>query len=114
RRARLGSKDRPALDVLFRFNPAVSPETAAPLAVGSAAAKFGMTETELTSAVEQVVDRAGGALAPRGIHLHVGSQLGAVDAWRDAVRRGLALLALVRGGLESFDTLDLRGGFPGA
>jgi diaminopimelate decarboxylase len=112
RRARLGSEGRPALEVLFRLNPAVMPETAAALAVGSAAAKFGMTETELTSAVEQLTDRSGGALVARGIHLHVGSQLGAVDAWRDAVRRGLALLGLLRGGLDSFDTLDLGGGFP--
>jgi diaminopimelate decarboxylase len=71
-----------------------------------------MTETELTSTVERVADRAGDTLVPRGIHLHVGSQLGAVDAWRDAVRRGLALLGLLRGGLEAFDTLDLGGGFP--
>ena len=111
RRRGLGSGRHP-LDVLFRLNPAVNPETAAGLAVGAASAKFGMTETELTSAVERVVDRAGGALVPRGIHLHVGSQLGTVDAWRDAVRRGLALLALLRGGLDTFDTLDVGGGFP--
>src|SRR5213079_797804 len=55
---------------------------------------------------------AGGAIEPRGIHLHVGSQLGAVDAWRDAVRRGLALLALLRGSWPAFDTLDVGGGFP--
>jgi diaminopimelate decarboxylase len=42
----------------------------------------------------------------------VGSQLGAIDAWRDAVRRGLAILGLVRGGLPAFDTLDVGGGFP--
>ena len=112
RRRGLGSAGRPPLDVLFRLNPAVSPETSAGLAVGADSAKFGMTETELTSTVERVVDRAGGTLVPRGIHLHVGSQLGAVDAWRDAVRRGLALLALLRGGLDRFDTLDVGGGFP--
>ena len=112
RRARLGTADRPPLDVLFRLNPAVVPETAAGLAVGAAGAKFGMTETELTSTVERVAAEADGALVPRGIHLHVGSQLGAVDAWRDAVRRGLALLGLLRGGLDRFDTLDLGGGFP--
>ena len=39
-----------------------------------------------------------GSLRPRGIHLHVGSQLGAVDAWRDAVRRGLALVGAARAG----------------
>ena len=112
RRARLGAADRPPLDVLFRLNPAVVPETAAGLAVGAAGSKFGMTETELTSTVERVAAGADGALVPRGIHLHVGSQLGAVDAWRDAVRRGLALLGLLRGGLDRFDTLDLGGGFP--
>jgi diaminopimelate decarboxylase len=49
---------------------------------------------------------------PRGIHVHVGSQLRAIDAWRDGTRRALALLALVRGARPAFDTLDLGGGFP--
>ena len=53
-----------------------------------------------------------GAVRPRGIHLHVGSQLRAVDAWRDAVRRGLAVVGLLGGSLEDFDTLDVGGGFP--
>ena len=99
------------LDVLYRLNPDVTPETHAGLAVGSGASKFGMTETEIGEAIE-----AGGGpdgpLRPRGIHLHVGSQLGAVDAWRDAVRKALAMAALWRGSIETFDTVDLGGGFP--
>jgi diaminopimelate decarboxylase len=101
----------PPIDVLYRLNPDVTPETLADLAVGSAGAKFGMTETEIASAVA-AGGGPGGPLRPRGIHLHVGSQLGAVDAWRDGVRRSLALTALWRGSVESFDTLDLGGGFP--
>ena len=101
----------PPMDVLYRLNPDVAPETLAGLAVGSGASKFGMTETEIGAAIE-----AGGGpdgiLRPRGIHLHVGSQLGAVDAWRDAVRKALALTALWRGSIDAFDTLDLGGGFP--
>jgi diaminopimelate decarboxylase len=101
----------PRLDVLYRLNPDVAPETLAGLAVGAGAAKFGMTETEIGAAIT-----AGGGpdgpLRPRGIHLHIGSQLGAVDAWRDAVRKGLALTALWRGSIETFDTLDMGGGFP--
>jgi diaminopimelate decarboxylase len=97
--------------VLYRLNPDVAPETLTGLAVGAGATKFGMTETEIAAAIE-----AGGGpdgpLRPRGIHLHVGSQLGAVDAWRDAVRKGLALAALWRGTIETFDTVDLGGGFP--
>lgn len=98
------------LDVLFRLNPAVNPETLDGLAVGAGASKFGLTADELTAAVEVVA--AGPGLVARGIQVHVGSQLRAVDAWRDAARRALALLALVRGGRPSFDTLDLGGGFP--
>jgi diaminopimelate decarboxylase len=99
------------LDVLYRLNPDVTPETLAGLAVGAGGSKFGMTETEIADAIE-----AGGGpdgpLRPRGIHLHVGSQLGAVDAWREAVRRALAVTALWRGSIETFDTLDVGGGFP--
>ena len=102
---------RVRLDVLYRLNPDVAPETLAGLAVGAGASKFGMDETAIAAAVE-----AGGGpdgpLRPRGIHLHVGSQLGAVDAWREAVRKGLALTALWRGSIDTFDTLDLGGGFP--
>jgi diaminopimelate decarboxylase len=109
-RAGLGRGGGPPLDVLLRLNPDVDPETHAGLAVGAGGSKFGMTETELSAAAELVAG-SGGGLRARGIHLHVGSQLGAVDAWRDAVRRGLALLGLVRGGLPDFDTLDVGGGF---
>jgi diaminopimelate decarboxylase len=112
RRAGLGKGARPALDVLVRLNPDVVPETIPGLAVGAGASKFGSTETEATALVEWLTKHAGKAVRPRGIHLHVGSQLRAVDAWRDAVRRGLAVVALLRGGLPAFDTLDVGGGFP--
>ena len=98
------------LDVLFRLNPEVAPETLRELAVGAAGSKFGMTADELSEAVE-VVGAAPG-LVPRGVHLHVGSQLRAVDAWREAVRRGLAVVALLGGTRARFDTLDVGGGFP--
>lgn len=111
RLAGLGRAGRPRLDVLLRFNPDVSPDTHAGLAVGAGSSKFGMRDDELAAAIG-----AGGGpdgpLAWRGIHLHVGSNLQTVDAWRDGVRRSLALLALLGGGLPSFDTLDVGGGFP--
>jgi diaminopimelate decarboxylase len=112
RRARLGRGDRPALDVLVRLNPDVVPETISGLAVGAGASKFGLTETEATGLVEWLLTHGGGSVRPRGIHLHVGSQLRAVDAWRDAVRRGLGMVGLLRGADAAFDTLDVGGGFP--
>ncbi len=110
-RAALGRAGRPPQDVLFRLNPDVAPETHARLAVGAGGSKFGMTEAEVAAALD-LVHAAGPGLRPRGIHLHVGSQLGAIDAWRDAVRRALATLALLRGNEPGFDTLDVGGGFP--
>jgi diaminopimelate decarboxylase len=109
RRGRAGSPGR--LDVLYRLNPDVAPETLPGLAVGTGGSKFGMNETELAAAIE-AGGGARGPLRPRGIHLHVGSQLGAIDAWRDAVRRALAVTALWRGSIDTFDTLDVGGGFP--
>ena len=105
-RSRAGAE----LDVLFRLNPEVAPETLRELAVGAAGSKFGMTADELSEAVAVIGSAPG--LAPRGVHLHVGSQLRAVDAWRDAVRRGLAVVALLGGSRARFDTLDVGGGFP--
>jgi diaminopimelate decarboxylase len=113
RRAGLGAASgKSPLDVLVRLNPDVTPETLPGLAVGAGGSKFGLTETEATGLVEWLVEQAAGAVRPRGIQLHVGSQLRAVDAWRDAVRRGLAVVGLLRPGLPTFDTLDVGGGFP--
>ena len=111
RRAGLGAGERPPIDILLRLNPDVEPETHAGLAVGAGGSKFGMTESEVAAGLD-VAAATGGALRPRGLHLHVGSQLGAVDAWRDAVRYALAVLALLQGNAPDLDTLDLGGGFP--
>src|SRR6266496_4472715 len=97
-------------DVLVRINPAVAPETSYGLAVGAPSSKFGILAEELPA----VIEAGGGTEGPlrwRGIHLHVGSQLGAVDAWRSAFRVGLRLLELQRAQLTDFDTLDAGGGF---
>jgi diaminopimelate decarboxylase len=111
-RARLGRDGRPPLELLVRLNPDVTPETLPGLAVGAGASKFGLTETEATGVVEWLRANGGDAVRARGIHLHVGSQLRAVDAWRDAVRRGLAVVGLLRPADQDFDTLDVGGGFP--
>jgi diaminopimelate decarboxylase len=109
--ARQVDRGGPRLDVLLRFNPAVEPETLPGLAVGAGISKFGLADDELAEAIEA----GGGPQGPlrwRGIQVHVGSQLGAVDAWRDGVRRALAIVGLLGGSLPHFDTLDVGGGFP--
>lgn len=111
RRAGIGRGGRPPIDILLRLNPDVAPETHAGLAVGAGGSKFGMTEAEVAAGLD-LIAASGGGLRARGLHLHVGSQLGAVDAWRDAVRNALAVFALLQGNAPEMDTLDLGGGFP--
>jgi diaminopimelate decarboxylase len=99
------------VDVVVRINPQVSPETHAGLSVGAASSKFGILAEELPA----VIEAGGGPRGPlrwRGLHLHVGSQLNAIDAWRGAARIGLRLLQLQSASLKSFDTIDFGGGFP--
>jgi diaminopimelate decarboxylase len=102
---------RGAVDVLVRLNPSVQPETHEGLAVGAADSKFGVLADELPVVVE-AGRGADGPLRWRGLHLHVGSQLGAVDAWRSALRLGLRVLSLQRAALPDMDTLDIGSGFP--
>jgi diaminopimelate decarboxylase len=69
----------------------------------------------LADELPAVIEAGGGphdALRWRGLHLHVGSQLGAVDAWRSAIRLGLRTLSLQQAALPDFDTLDIGSGFP--
>jgi diaminopimelate decarboxylase len=109
--ARLARDTESRLDVLVRINPVVQPVTHRGLAVGAAHSKFGVLTDELPG----VIRAGGGPSGPlrwRGLHLHVGSQLGAVDAWRAAFRLGLRLLSLQRARLPDFDTLDIGAGFP--
>ncbi len=109
--ATMASRRRVRVDVLVRVNPGVLPETHDGLAVGAADSKFGVLPEELG----ELIAAGGGPDGPlhwRGIHLHIGSQLGAVDAWRSAFRLGLRLLALNRATLPAFDTLDAGSGFP--
>jgi diaminopimelate decarboxylase len=109
--ARAGRTRAARVDALVRVNPQVAPETLKGLAVGAPASKFGVLAEELPA----VIDAGGGPDGPirwRGIHVHVGSQLGAVDAWRSAFRVGLRLLELQRAELTDFDTLNAGGGFP--
>jgi diaminopimelate decarboxylase len=99
------------VDVLVRVNPRVTPETRPGFAVGASESKFGVLPEEIGA----VIEAGGGPNGPlrwRGIHLHIGSQLGAIDAWRAAARIGLRLVQLQRAALPEFDTLDFGGGFP--
>lgn len=99
------------LDVLLRLNPEVEPETHRGLAVGTRESKFGMRADELHALIASGTLNLSG-LRVRGVHVHVGSQLGDVGAWGAGARRALALLAELAEQRPEADTIDVGGGFP--
>jgi diaminopimelate decarboxylase len=109
-RNRLPSR-KGAVDVLLRLNPQVAPETTAGLAVGNDQAKFGMTGPELRESLS-LLAAASGPLQPRGLHLHIGSQLRGLTAWTVGLSSALRLFAELSPRVDRFDTLDVGGGFP--
>lgn len=112
---RLGHGGRPPLDVLVRLNPAVAPETRDELAVGRAASKFGLPETDIRALVRRGLLASGAAatgLRLRGIHVHVGSALTDVGAWSEAGLQATWLLAEINRHAGTADTVDFGGGFP--
>jgi diaminopimelate decarboxylase len=109
--ARRTSSSAGPIDVLIRVNPEVEPETHHGLAVGARGSKFGV----LSGEVAAVLEEGGGPDGPlrwRGIHVHVGSQLRSVDAWRTGVEVGLGVFQRHRQRVSTFDTLDVGGGLP--
>jgi diaminopimelate decarboxylase len=129
RAAGLGRGGRAPLDVLLRLNPEVEPETRPEFAVGARASKFGMSYQEIL-ALARSGALAGPGLRLRGIHVHVGSDLGDVRAFCRAGLGAVRLLADLRADrragpgagpraeadpdrdLAWLDTVDFGGGFP--
>jgi diaminopimelate decarboxylase len=94
---RLGALARP---VLLRVNPGVQAHTHVALATGHAGSKFGVS-MEAAPALLRALERSS-AVAVRGLHMHLGSQLTDLDAFAPAVER-LATLG-------RFEVYDFGGG----
>jgi diaminopimelate decarboxylase len=86
--------------VLVRVNPDVRGETHEKISTGQADSKFGFSMDDAPRAIARVRDVT--ALALRGLHAHIGSQLLELEPFR----RAAAELAR----LGEFDTWDLGGG----
>jgi diaminopimelate decarboxylase len=86
--------------VLVRVTPAVEPDTHAKIATGQADSKFGFGLDDARAAIARLRDST--ALELVGLHMHIGSQLMALDAYRPAVA---ALAAL-----GDFPVYDFGGG----
>jgi diaminopimelate decarboxylase len=92
--------------VLVRVNPAIEADTHRKIATGHAASKFGLAAGAAAAALR----RAGSLehVRPKGLHVHLGSQIGSVDTYLEAADWLAAFID--RAGLGHLPVLDLGGG----
>jgi diaminopimelate decarboxylase len=92
--------------VALRLNPDVTANTHPYIATGHGGAKFGLTR----DVVADVLSRRGEypQLDFAGIHIHIGSQLGDVDATQTALKAALDLIAPY----PDIRTVNIGGGLP--
>ncbi|MCC7052320.1 MAG: diaminopimelate decarboxylase [Gemmatimonadaceae bacterium] len=99
--------------VALRINPGVGDVTAAHayIATGEEGTKFGIAIDRGVAVAARAAALPGIALV--GLDMHIGSQIGDVNAFADAQRRLRGLLEAVRAsGITTVTTVDVGGGFP--
>ena len=96
------------MDVAFRVNPDVSPDTHPKIATGLAASKFGIGYADVVEAYKEAKKLRG--VRPVGIHCHIGSQIIDVAPFGEAVEKMMDLVEqITRLGVD-LKFVDLGGG----
>lgn len=95
--------------VSLRVNPDVNPDTHTYTTTGSASNKFGIEMDKALEFAQRVVQDEN--LKFMGFHVHIGSQLTEVDAYREGVRKVLALVEDCASNGVGIDYINLGGGF---
>lgn len=97
---------RDGVKIALRFNPEVTAKTHPHIATGHGAAKFGMTAETVQRLLANQADYP--RLTFTGLHIHIGSQLGDVNATVMAVEKTSELMTPH----PQLRTLNIGGGFP--
>ncbi|MEA1908770.1 MAG: diaminopimelate decarboxylase [Euryarchaeota archaeon] len=104
----LAVKSGKTMDVAFRVNPDVSPDTHPKIATGLAASKFGIGYADVVKAYKEAKKLRGVRLV--GIHCHIGSQIIDVAPFGEAVEKMMDLVEqITRLGVD-LKFVDLGGG----
>jgi len=104
----LAVKSGKTMDVAFRVNPDVSPDTHPKIATGLAASKFGIGYADVVKAYKEAKKLRG--VRPVGIHCHIGSQIIDVAPFGEAVEKMMDLVEqITRLGVD-LKFVDLGGG----
>lgn len=88
------AKDEGAvIDISFRVNPDVSPDTHPKISTGLRTSKFGVPHAEVVRAYKEALDLPG--VNPVGIHCHIGSQILDITPFAEAMTKMMDLVEQV-------------------
>lgn len=94
------------INIALRLNPEISANTHPNIATGHGKAKFGLTESVINEILSHQNQYSN--LVFKGIHVHIGSQLGDVERTVEAAEHVVELAKKY----PSIDTINIGGGFP--
>jgi diaminopimelate decarboxylase len=81
------------VDIAFRVNPDVSPQTHPKISTGLKTSKFGVPHEEVVRAYKEALDIPG--VNPVGIHCHIGSQILDIKPFAEAMNKMMDLVEQV-------------------
>ncbi len=93
----------------LRVNPDVDPKTHVYTTTGKKETKFGVDLERARAAFKRAPP--GGKLKMCGIHLHIGSPVNDLDAYKRSIEKALGLIEQLRADGHTIDTIDIGGGF---
>ncbi|RLG58312.1 MAG: diaminopimelate decarboxylase [Candidatus Hydrothermarchaeota archaeon] len=96
------------VEISFRVNPAISPETHPHLATGLRESKFGIQESEVLQAYK--LANSSEYLEIKGIHMHIGSQITSTKPYEEAVEKLLDLVGMLKDNGIELSFIDIGGG----
>jgi len=104
----LAIKSGKVVDIAFRVNPDVSPDTHPKIATGLASSKFGIGYKDVLKAYEEAKELPG--INPVGIHCHIGSQITDVAPFGEAVERMMDIAEQITRLGVTLEFVDMGGG----
>ncbi|MEA1894135.1 MAG: diaminopimelate decarboxylase [Euryarchaeota archaeon] len=104
----LAIKAGKVVDIAFRVNPDVSPDTHPKIATGLASSKFGIGYKDVLNAYDEAKKLSG--VNPVGIHCHIGSQITDVSPFGEAVERMMDIAEQITRLGITLEFVDMGGG----
>lgn len=91
--SKIAKNEGAVVDISFRVNPDVSPDTHPKISTGLKTSKFGVPHGEVVRAYKEAIDLPG--VNPVGIHCHIGSQILDITPFAEAMTKMMDLVEQV-------------------